>query len=142
MLSRTKETQMDKATNVMRDVARYANQVARDERLRADFRAVLDHGSQASDRLKKDLREGSIYTRLATDKKLRKSIRAMLDDIEQAGTRMRPRESHRLRNALLLLAGAIAAALAFPRVRPWIAEQTGDIFGTGDPEPDPALEMT
>ena len=142
MLSRTKETQMDKATNVMRDVARYANQVARDERLRADFRAVLDHGSQASDRLKKDLRGGGIYTRLASDKKLRKNLRAMLDDIDQAGSRMRRRRSHRLRNALLVLAGAVAAAVAFPRVRPWVAEQVGDIFGTGDPKPDPALEMT
>lgn len=137
MLGRTKESQMDKATNMMRDVVKYAKEVAQDERLRADFRAALDHGSKASDRLKKDIRAGSIYSRLAADKKLRKNLRAMLDDLDDAGSRMRRGRSHRLRNALLALMGAAAAALAFPRVRPWLEEQASDIFGTGSAESDP-----
>ena len=137
MLNRTKETQMDKATNMMRDVVKYAQGVTQDERLRADFRAALDHGSQASERLKKDIQGGSIYTRLAADKKLRKHLRAMLDDLDDASSRMRRGRSHRFRNASLALAGAVAAALAFPRVRPWLEEQASDIFGTGSAEPDP-----
>jgi hypothetical protein len=137
MLSRTKESQMDKATNMMRDVVKYAQEAAQDKRLRADFSDALDHGSKASDRLKKDIQAGSIYTRLAADKKLRKNLRAMLDDLEDAGSRMRRGRSHRVRNALLVLSGAVAAALAFPRVRPWIEEQASDIFGTGSAEPDP-----
>ncbi len=91
MLRRTKESQMDKATDMMRDVMKHAQQVAQDQRLRADFRAALDHGSTASDRLKKDIRGGSIHTRLAADKKLRKNLRAMLDDLDDAGSRMRRR---------------------------------------------------
>jgi signal transduction protein with GAF and PtsI domain len=137
MLNRTRETQMDKATNMMRDVLKYAQGVAQDERLRADFRAAVDHGSQASERLKKDIQGGSIYTRLAADKKLRKHLRAMLDDLDDAGSRMRRGRSHRVRNASLVLAGAVAAALAFPRVRPWLEERASDIFGTGSAEPDP-----
>ena len=137
MLSRTKENQMEKARSAMRDVVKYAQEVARDERLRSDFRAALDHGSKASGRLQKDIQAGSIYTRLAADKKLRKNLRAMLDDLEDAGSRMRRSRSRRARNALLVLAGAVAAALAFPRVRPWLEEQASDIFGTERAEPDP-----
>jgi hypothetical protein len=136
MLSRTKESQMDKATSKVRDAVKYAQEVAQDERLHADFRAALDNGSKASDRLKKDIRAGS-YSRLAADKKLRKNLRAMLDDLDDAGSRMRRGRSHRVRNALLVIAGAVAAALAFPRVRPWLEEQASDIFGTGSTEPDP-----
>jgi hypothetical protein len=137
MLSRTKESQMEKATTMLRDVVNYAHGVAQDERLRGDFRAALDHGSKASERLKKDIQAGSISTRLAADKKLRKNLRALLDDLDDAGSRMRRGRSHRLRNALLVLAGAVAAALAFPRVRPWLEEQASDIFGTGSPDPEP-----
>ena len=77
-----------------------------------------------------------IYTRLAADKKLRKNVRAMLDGLVDAGTRMRRRRSHRIRNALLVLVGVVSAALAFPRVRPWLEEQAPSIFGTESAEPD------
>ena len=138
MLGRTKESKMDKSTNMMRNVTKYAREVARDQRLRADFRAALDHGSKASDRLKKDIRAGSSYSDLAADKKLRKNLRAMLDDLDDAGSRMRRgRRSHRVRNGLLALAGAVAAALAFPRVRPWLEERASAIFGSGSAGPDP-----
>ena len=137
MLGRTKESQMDKATSMVRDVVKYTQQTAQDQRLRADLRAALDHGSKASDQLKKDIRAGSIYTRLAADKKLRKNLRAMLDDLDDAGSRMRRGRSHRVRNALVVLTGAVAAALAFPRVRPWLEERASEIFGAGSAEPDP-----
>ena len=136
MLSRTKESQMDKAKNNLRDVVSYAQEAVRDERLRADMRAALDHGVKAGDRVKRDLDVGSISTRLATDKKLRKNLRAMLDDLDDAGNRMR-RKSHRARNAVLVLVGAVTAALAFPRVQPWLTERTSDLFGTGSSETEP-----
>ncbi len=137
MLSRTKESQMDKARNTVRDVVSYAQEVARDERLRADMRAALDHGAKASDRVKKDLNAGGISTRLVADKKLRQHLRAMLDDLDDAGTRLRGKRSHRIRNAVLVLVGAVTAALAFPKVQPWLAERTSDLFGTGSSETEP-----
>ena len=136
MLSRIKESQMDKAKNTLRDVVSYAQEVARDERLRADMRAALDHGTKASDRVKKDLDVGGISTRLAGDRKLRKNLRAMLEDLDDAGHRMR-RRSHRARNAVLVLVGAVTAALAFPRVRPWLTERTSNLFGTRSRETEP-----
>jgi len=137
MLSRTRERQMDKATKMMRDVVKYGQEVAQDKRLRADLRAALDHGSKASDRLTKDIRAGNTYTRLAADKKLRRNLRAMLDDLDDAGSRMRRGRRHRLRNGVLVVAGAVGVALAFPRVAPWLQEQASDIFGTGSAELSP-----
>ena len=68
MLTRSKDSQTDKAKRTMQDVVRYAQQVARDESLRADVSAALAHGSKASDQLKKDIQAGGIYSRLAADK--------------------------------------------------------------------------
>lgn len=134
MLSRTKESQLEKATNMVRDVVKHAQAVTQDERLRADFRSALDHGAKASRRLKNDMRAGS-YTRVVSDKKLRKDLRAMLDDLDEVGGRIRGK-SHRIRNALLLLAGAVGAAFAFPRVRAWLqARAAGVEKRGGEPEP-------
>ena len=137
MLTRTRDTQIDKAKRTMRDVVEYAQEVARDERIRADVRAALAHGSKASDQLKKEIQAGGTYSTLAANKKLRKNLRAMLDDLDDAGSRMSRSRSHRIRNALLVVAGAVAAALAFPRVRPWLEEQASDVLGTGSAEPEP-----
>ena len=133
MLTRSRDTQMDKAKRTMRDVVEYAQKVARDERLRADVGAALAHGSRASEQLKKDIQEGGTYSRLAADKKLRKNLRAMLDDLDAASNRVRRKRSHRIRNVLLMLAGVVAAALAFPKIRPWLTQN----LGTGTTDPDP-----
>ena len=128
LLTRSRDTQMDKAKRTMRDVVRYAQDVAQDERLRADVSAALGHGSKAGDRVKQDLASGGdgIYSRLADDKKLRKNLRAMLDDLDAAGDRLRRKESHRLRNAVLVVGGVVAAAVALPRLRSWIGGGSAD----------------
>jgi hypothetical protein len=120
---------VDKAKRTIRDVARYAQEVAQDERLRADVSAALAHGSKAGERVKKDVEAGGIYSRLAADKKLRRNLRAMLDDLDHASDRVRRKQSHRIRNVVLMVVGAAAAALAFPRIRSWIA--------TGSAESEP-----
>lgn len=126
---------MDKAKRTMRDVAKYVQEVAQDERLRSDVGAALAHGSKAGDRLKKDIAAGGgIYSRLASDRKLRKNFRAMLDDLDAASNRVRRKKSHRIRNLVLMLAGVVAAALAFPKIRPWLTERLGS-SGTGTTEP-------
>ena len=134
ILTRSKDTQMDKAKRTMQDVVRYAQEVAGDQRLRADVSAALAHGSTATDQLKKDIQAGGISSRLAADKKLRRNLRAMLDDLDAASNRVR-RRSHRLRNFVLVLAGVLAAALALPKIRPWVRKRTED-FGTSTTEPD------
>lgn len=133
MLTRSSENQMEKAKRTVQDAVRYAQHVAGDERLRADVSAALAHGAKAGERLKQEIRAGD-YSRLATDEKLRKNLRAMLDDLDAASQRVRPRKTHRIRNLLLMIIGGVAAALAFPRIRPWLAERT-KIFGRGTAEP-------
>jgi hypothetical protein len=127
MLTRTRETQIQRATRTTRDIVEYAREVARDERLRADVSAALAHGSKASQQLKTNLQMGGTYSTLATDKKLRKNVRAMLDDLDAASSRLRRKKSRRGRALVLMLAGAVAAALAFPRIRPWLTERTENI---------------
>jgi hypothetical protein len=126
LLTRSKDSQMDKAKRTVRDVAKYAEEVARDERLRADVSAALAHGAKASDRLKEDIGAGGMYTRLAADRKLRKNLRAMLDDLDAASDRVRRKKSHRVRNVVLMLVGAVATAAAFPKIRQWLTEHTSD----------------
>jgi hypothetical protein len=135
MLTRSKDRQIDKAKRTLQDIVRHAQQVAGDERLRADVGAALAHGSKATDQLKKDIQAGGIYSRLAADKKLRKNLRAMLDDLDAASSRVR-RKSHRLRNFVLMLAGVVAGAVALPKIRARFTERTED-FGTGTSESGP-----
>jgi len=101
MLSLTAKTQIDKARHALRDAVAYADEVVRDERLRADIRAAVGHGTKASDRLRKEIDAGGISARLTSDAKLRKNLRAMLDDLDSAGQRMR-RESPALCTGLAL----------------------------------------
>ena len=136
MLTRSKDRQIDKAKRTLQDIVRHAQQVAGDERLRADVGAALAHGSKATDQLRKDIQAGGgIYSRLAADKKLRKNLRAMLDDLDAASNRVR-RKSHRLRNFVLMLAGVAAGAVALPKIRARLTERTED-FGTGTTESGP-----
>ena len=60
----------------------------------------------------------------------------MLDDLEDAGNRVRRKRSHRLRNALLMLAGIAGIAFTLPKIRSWLTESTG-VFETSLNEPDP-----
>jgi hypothetical protein len=137
MFGFTKETRAEKARRTTRDAVSYVQEIIRDERLRGDMRAAVDHGAQASDRVKKAVEADGITTRLAADKKLRKNLRAMLDDLDDAGGRIRRKKTHRVRNVFLMLAGAVAALLAFPKIRPWLNERASDVLGTGSTEPEP-----
>jgi hypothetical protein len=61
----------------------------------------------------------------------------MLDDLDDAGERMRRKKTHRVRNFLVVLAGGVAAVLAFPKIRPWLTERTADVLGKGTADPEP-----
>ena len=117
MPSLTRKTQIDKAKQALRDAVAYADEVVRDERLRADIRAAVGHGTKASDRLKKEIDAGGISARLMSDAKLRKNLRAMLDDLDSAGQRMRRKKGHRARSDLFVIAGAGAVVAAISGLR-------------------------
>jgi len=125
MLELRRDSQLEKAKAALREVASYADRIVQDEKLRADLRAAVMHGTEAGNRIKRDVEAGGISTRLAHDRKLRKKLRAMLDDLESAGERMRRKKSRRMRNALLAVAGAAAALAVFPGVRRRLGELLG-----------------
>ena len=133
MVTLTRDSQMDKAKETLRDVVSYADEVIRDERLRADIRAAVAHGSKAGDRVKKSVNAGGITTSLASDKKLRKDLRRMLDDLDSASERIRRKKSHRARNVLLIVASAGAALAVIPSVRQWLAGHRTSEFTTATP---------
>jgi hypothetical protein len=135
MVSLTRNSGMDKAKETLRDVLSYTDEVIRDERLRADIRAAVGHGSKAGDRVKKDVNAGAITTRLAADKKLLKDLRRMLDDLDSASERIRRKKSHRARNALLIVASASAGAalVVIPSVRQWLSRQRTSEFTSATP---------
>jgi hypothetical protein len=127
---------MDKAKRTVNDVMAYVQEVAQDERLRADVSSALTHGSKASKRVQKDIDAGGISHRLASDRKLRRNLRAMLDDLDDASDRVRRKQSHRFRNFLLVLAGVVGIAVALPKIRPFVTKRT-DVFRTTGTEPEP-----
>ena len=134
MVSLTRDSQMDKAKETLRDVVSYADEVIRDERIRADIRAAVGHGSRAGARVKEDVNAGDgITTRLASNKKLRRDLRRMLDDLDSAGERMRRRKTHRARNVLLIVASAGAALAVIPSVRQWLGRQRASEFTSSMP---------
>ena len=133
MVSLTRDSQMDKAKETLRDVVSYADEVMRDERLRADIRAAVAHGSKAGDRVRKSVSAGGITTSLAGDKKLRKDLRRMLDDLDSASERIRRNKSHRARNILLIVASAGAALAVIPSVRQWLGRQRASEFTSAMP---------
>lgn len=131
MLKLRSDTQMDKAKGTLREAVSYADEIIRDERLRTDILAAIGHGSEAGDRIRKDIDDAGIAKRLAADKKLRKKLRQTLDDLDSAGERLRRTERHRVRNVVLIVAGAGAVAAMAPTVRRWLtgtgAEPTGAV---------------
>jgi hypothetical protein len=133
MVSLIRDRQMDKAKETLRDVVSYADEVIRDERLRADIRAAAGHGWKASDRVKEAVNGGGITTRLASDKKLRKDLRRMIDDLDSASERIRRKKSHRARNVLLIVASAGAALAVIPSVRQWLARERTSEFTSATP---------
>ena len=137
MLGITQESRTEKAKRTTQDVVSYLQEIVRDERLRADMRAAIGHGAEASNRVKKAIEADGMTTRLAADRKLRKNLRAMLDDLDDAGDRMRRKKTHRVRNVLVMLAGGVAALLALPKIRLWLTERTSDVPGKGSADPEP-----
>ena len=119
MFGRTRQSRMEKLRDALREVVVYTDGLVQDERLRSHFRSAVDHGALATKRLRHD---GNFSSRLAADKKLRKHLQALLDDIERVGDRVRRKRSHRMRNALLIIAGSGAVVAAVP-ARRWVVDR-------------------
>jgi hypothetical protein len=121
MLGLTRRSRMEKVKGALTEAVAFTDELIRDRRLRSDVRSAVDHGAVATDRVRRNIGVGSITSRLAADKKLRRSLRALLDDLDSAGERIRRKPTHRVRNALLIVAGSGAAVAVVPNARRWVA---------------------
>lgn len=115
-----RESRTKKAKDMLSDALTYADDLVRDERMRSDLRSALDHGLAASRRLRTDTGLAGLTERLESDKTLKKNVRSMLDDLDRAAGRARRRTSHRMRNSILVLAGAAMAVVGILRGRRWV----------------------
>jgi hypothetical protein len=116
---------MEKAKRTLRDVVAYADEVARDEELRAAVLRAAAHGSDAGERVKKTIAAGRA-TRLAHDAKLRRDLKKMLNDLDTASDRLRRQRRHRVRNAVLTLSAAVGALAAFAWARERMSASPSD----------------
>ena len=62
---------------------RLLDEIARDQKLRANLRSAVRHGSSAVQRMGEDTRLQGVTSRIADDDALRKDLRKMLDDLRR-----------------------------------------------------------
>jgi signal transduction protein with GAF and PtsI domain len=137
MLGLTRKSRMERVRGVLGESLSYTNDLVHDKRLRSDVRSAIDHGSEAKDRFREDIGAERMAARLMTDRKLRKNLRALIDDIDRVSDRMRRRRSHRVRNAILIVAGTGAAVAIISPARRWVGSQ---VSGSTNDEP-PSVEV-
>lgn len=117
------------ASDAIDSVSPYVDQLANDEKLRQRLVAALTAGAAAGKRARKQTGLVGLATRLATDPVLRAQLGEASAQLQKANSRLKKHKSHKLRNAMLLLAGAGAVIAAVPSLRETIMSKV-----SGEPE--------
>jgi hypothetical protein len=98
------------------DASAVAFQLAQDKKFRKQVISAASHGSAAARRTRRSLGVVGALTRLATDEKLANELKNARADLQRAYGRLETRRrSHKLRNALVLVAAALVAGV--PKIR-------------------------
>jgi hypothetical protein len=98
------------------DASAVAFQLAQDKKFRKQVVSAASHGSAAARRTRRSLGVVGALTRLATDEKLANELKNARADLQRAYGRLETRRrSHKLRNALVLVAAALVAGV--PKIR-------------------------
>ena len=106
-----------------------AAQLARDRKFRKQILAAVSHGAAARRRARSRVGLFAVVARLAADEQLREELRDMADDLRRAWGRVESRRRHRLRAAVLVLAGAGIAAWAVPMLKELVSGQDSEDLG-------------
>jgi uncharacterized membrane protein len=112
-----------KATEVKERVgggAELAAALARDKKFRKRLLSAIAHTETARRRAAQRIGLVATAKRLAADEQLRDALREASANLRKAWSRVEKKRRHRLRNALLVLAGAGAVA-SVPQSRRWLA---------------------
>lgn len=115
MLTRSK-------TQVLKDNAVNATEVAaalvKDKKFRKQIASAMAHATIARKRARR--RKFALATtigRLQADPVLRREVRAMVESLEKAIGRVEKKQSHKVRNSLLVAAGVGGAAATYAHAR-------------------------
>jgi len=99
-------------------LADLAAQLAADKKFRKRLLKASMHGMRAKQHVRRQVGLIALVNRLASDRQLRADLVQMMRDLDAAWKRVGRKRSHRLRNTLLLVGGAGAAAAP---IRQWLA---------------------
>ena len=97
----------------------FALALSRDKKFRKQLTSAIGHGAKAKKRAAKRVGFLAAVTRLAGDKQLRQEIEKMSNDLQHAWNRVEKKQKrgHKLRNAVVVVAGAGAAVGAALKLR-------------------------
>jgi len=128
------------ASDVLDGVSPYVDRLAHDEKLRRRLAAVLTAGAAARTRAKKHTGLTGLATRLTTDPVLRTQLGEVSSQLQKASNRLKKHKSHKLRNTVLLLAGAGAVVAAIPSLREAVMSKLDGSDSAGGSDVPPAYE--
>ena len=113
------------ASDALDTVSPYVDQLAHDEKLRERLVAAISAGAAARKRAQRQTGLLGLATRLATDPVLRAQVGEATSQLQKANSRLKKHKSHKVRNAMLLLAGAGAVIATVPTLRETIMSKLG-----------------
>ncbi len=94
--------------------------LAQDKKFRKQMLSAISHGAIARRRAAKGIGFVAAVSRLSADQKLRHELRHMTENLQRALTRAEKKQSHRLRNSVILVSAGGAIAAAVPQSRRWL----------------------
>jgi uncharacterized membrane protein len=107
----------DKATSA----TELAGSLAKDKKFRKELVSAISHGTLARRRAARKIGFLAAATRLAADPKLKQELNKMMSSLDKVVHRVEKKQSHKLRNTLLVLGGvggAVAAAIPLRKKLP------------------------
>src|SRR2546421_7760906 len=84
----------------------FANSLAKDKKFRKELISAVTHGTVARRRAARKIGFPAAVGRLTTDPKLKRELNKVVESLNKAWARVEKKRSHKLRNSLLVLAGA------------------------------------
>jgi hypothetical protein len=123
----------DRVWEARDNVRPFVERAVKDEELRKNVKDAFEAAREVYNELIGGRGVVPVATRVATDEDIQENLKRAIDDLRKASDRIRGKEDHGMRNAVLLLAG-IALGILFNPVtgastRKWIADR---LFGGDD----------
>ena len=117
----------------IQDVRPYVERAMKDEDLRDNLRQAFEAARDVYNELLGDRGVTGVAARVATDDDIQKNLKKTIEELREAADRVRGKEDHGTRNAMLLLTGVALGVLFNPmtgaQTRKWIKDK---VLGPSD----------